>query len=348
MNRLLQEIADYFAIGHKEARGVLLLLVLTVFFLLGSLLYRRYWPDTIENTTAADQRKLDSLVALMRVDDALDQQRLREQRRQNYAARHPDDASTSDHYQEAKLFPFNPNTVSVSGWQQLGIPRWLAERIDNYRSKGGRFRKKEDLLRIYDFPPDAYEQLEPYIQLPANPASPGWTTHASNDPTAPPTKETAPTKEAAYVPGPASSGAAGRDRYVKPAPQPFDINTADSTQLIALRGIGSKIAARILHYRDEMGGFVSAGQYADIYGLDSINLAQLTLYARVQTPVRKTPINTASAADLDRFPFLSRRQAEVIVNYRNQHGAYTSPESLKAIRILDSRTIERLTPYLVF
>ena len=53
-------------------------------------------------------------------------------------------------------------------------------------------------------------------------------------------------------------------------------------------------------------------------------------YAKVQTPVRKTPINTASAADLDRFPFLSRRQAEVIVNYRNQHGAYASPESLKA------------------
>ena len=71
-------------------------------------------------------------------------------------------------------------------------------------------------------------------------------------------------------------------------------------------------------------------------------------YAKVQTPVRKTPINTASAADLDRFPFLSRRQAEVIVNYRNQHGSYASPESLKAVRVLNAQTIAQLTPYVSF
>ena len=108
---------------------------------------------------------------------------------------------------------------------------------------------------------------------------------------------------------------------MKPALQPFDINTADTTQLIALKGIGSKLANRIITYRDNLGGFLSAEQYNGIYGLDSINLAQLITYARVQSPVRNTPINTASAADLDRFPFISRRQAEVIVNYRNQHAA---------------------------
>ncbi|CCH01558.1 competence protein ComEA [Fibrella aestuarina BUZ 2] len=342
MKRILQEIADYFAIGYNEARGVLLLLLITFFVLLGTLLYRQFWPDTSRDTTAADQRKLDSLVALMRTEGAADEQRFREQRRQGYASRRDEDATTAEHYREVKPFPFDPNTVSVAGWQQLGLPRWLAQRIDKYRSKGGRFRKKEDLLRIYDFPPEAYEQLEAYIQLPNNvpsatPSSPNVA--AGNVPTgAPPSN----------VPSPTATAAPTRERYTKPVPQPFDINTADSTQLIALKGIGSKIAARILRFRDDHGGFVSTAQYAEIYGLDSINLAQLTTYARILSPVRKTPINTASAADLDRFPFLSRRQAEVIVNYRNQHGAYTSPESLKAVRILDARTIERLTPYLVF
>lgn len=346
MKRLLQEIADYFAIGYNEARGVLLLLLLTFFVLIGALFYRQFWPDTIRDTTAADQRKLDSLVALMRTEGAADEQRFRSQRQQGYTARRGDDATTAEHYREVKPFPFDPNTVSVAGWQQLGLPRWLAERIDKYRSKGGRFRKKEDLLRIYDFPPEAYEQLEAYIQLP------------NNVPSEVPTGGVSPGRQAASdvsadnvpanVPSPLPTTASTRERYTKPVPQPFDINTADSTQLIALKGIGSKIAARILRLRDDMGGFVSTAQYAEIYGLDSINLAQLTTYARIQSPVRKTPINTASAADLDRFPFISRRQAEVIVNYRNQHGAYTSPESLKAIRILDARTIERLTPYLVF
>lgn len=342
MKRLLQEIADYFAIGYNEARGVLLLLLITFIVLLGTLLYRQFWPNTIRDTTAADQRKLDSLVALMRTEGA-DDQRFREQRRQGYASRLDDDATTAERYREVKPFPFDPNTVSVAGWQQLGLPRWLAQRIDKYRSKGGRFRKKEDLLRIYDFPPEAYEQLEAYIQLPGNVPS-----ESSPSVAARPSTDNVPTGAPGNVPSPTPTATPVRERYTKPVPQPFDINTADSTQLIALKGIGSKLAARILRYRDDLGGFVSTAQYAEIYGLDSINLAQLTTYARIQSPVRKTPINTASAADLDRFPFLSRRQAEVIVNYRNQHGAYTSPESLKAIRILDARTIERLTPYLVF
>jgi competence protein ComEA len=341
LKQLLQEIADFFAIGYNEARGVLLLLLLTILCLLTPLLYRWFWPTPVANTTAADQRKLDSLVALMRVDSSTDSRRFREQNGYGNVPRRTDDASTSEHYREVKPFPFDPNTVSVAGWQQLGLPRWLAERIDKYRSKGGRFRKKEDLLRIYDFPPEAYEQLEPYIQLPANSYAAGNV--PGNIPGATPNVPSN-ASGASNVP----SATPAERRPPKPALYPFDINTADTTQLIALKGIGSKLASRIITYRDNLGGFLSAEQYNDIYGLDSINLAQLRTYAQVRSAVRKTPINTASAADLDRFPFLSRRQAEVIVNYRNQHGAYAAPESLKAVRILDAKTIEKLTPYLSF
>lgn len=332
-------IADTFAIGHKEATGVLALLFLILLFLTSPLIYSALQPERTQDTTASDQRKLDSLLAKMQVDGAAeDKARYGDNPQAGGARRNDDDRQTSERYQEVKLFPFDPNTVSVAGWQQLGLPRWMAERIDKYRNKGGQFRKKEDLLKIYDFPADTYETLEPYIQLPDEApknAYPSAVANRSDNP----------------APGGASSPpnpAPVRERYVKPAIQPFDINTADTSQLIALKGIGSKLAARIVQYRDGLGGFLSADQYNEVYGLDSINLAELTLYAKVQSPVRKIPINTASAADLDRSPYLSRRQAEVIVNYRNQHGAYTSPESLKALRVLSPRTIEQLTPYLSF
>ncbi|MBO0952813.1 helix-hairpin-helix domain-containing protein [Fibrella forsythiae] len=335
-------IADTFAIGHKEATGVLALLLLIILFLTSPLIYSWLRPERTQDTNASDQRKLDSLLAKMQLDGAAEEKaRYGDKRQSDRAQRADDDRQTSERYQEANPFPFDPNTVSVAGWQQLGLPRWMAERIEKYRSKGGQFRKKEDLLKIYDFPPDLYETLEPYIQL--SNSSP----QLAGKPNAP-----------GNVPGrdlPDASAnisaigtAAPRERYVKPVIQPFDINTADTTQLIALKGIGSKLAARIIQYRDGLGGFLSAEQYNEVYGLDSINLAELTLYAKVKSPVRKTPINTASAADLDRLPYLSRRQAEVIVNYRNQHGAYTSPESLKAIRVLGLHTIEQITPYLSF
>jgi competence protein ComEA len=342
LKRLRAYVIDFFAIGHNEAKGVILLILLTLLFLVSPWLYRWLRPDVISNTTVADQKKLDSLVALMRVDGERDeQQRFGNNRSGAYNSRgggsRGQDQHLSEQYHEAKPFPFDPNTVSVAGWQQLGLPHWLAERIDKYRSKGGQFRKKEDLLRIYDFPPEAYEQLEPYIQLAtAQKPTGGVYTKQSYD-NASPASST-----------PANDASPTRERFIKPPIQPFDINTADTTQLIALKGIGSKMASRIISQRDGLGGFLSAEQYKDIYGMDSINLAELTLYGQIKSPVRKTPINTASAADLDRFPFLSRRQAEVIVNYRNQHGAFTSTESLKAVKVLDAKTIDKLTPYLSF
>ncbi len=340
LKRLRAYVIDFFAIGHNEAKGVILLIILTLLFLVTPWIYRWLRPEVIRDTSVADQRKLDSLVALMQTDGARDEQQRFGNRNNAYGSRgggsRGQDQHLSEQYHEAKPFPFDPNTVSVAGWQQLGLPRWLAERIDKYRSKGGQFRKKEDLLRIYDFPPEAYEQLEAYIQLP----------NAG--------KSTAPV----YTPGQLDkatpngslpeAAASNRERFVKPPIQPFDINTADTTQLIALKGIGSKMASRIIAHRDGLGGFLSAEQYKDVYGMDSINLAELTLYGQIKSAVRKTPVNTASAGDLDRFPFLSRRQAEVIVNYRNQHGAFTSIESLKAVRVLDANTLDKLAPYLSF
>ena len=336
LKRLHRFIADTFAVGHQEATGVLVLLVVIILALVAPLLYRYVGAAPPAVNTAADQRKLDSLLAKMTIDGAADD-RARYGNRPAYARR-DENQRTSERYQEVKPFPFDPNTVSVAGWQQLGLPRWMAERIDKYRSKGGQFRKKEDLLKIYDFPPDAYETLEPYIQLPD--ARPAPTFASGRGPA-----DNVPNTAASVA---AASPAPARERYVKPALQPFDINTADTSQLIALRGIGSKLATRIVQYRDGLGGFLSQEQFSGVYGLDSINLAELYQYAKVQSAVRKTPVNTASAADLDRFPFLSRRQAEVIVNYRTQHGPYASPESLKAVRVLNAQTIAQLTPYLEF
>lgn len=323
-------VRDYFGVSHKEARGFIFLIFLTLLCLLVPFLYRFLADQKPIDTSAADQRKLDSLVALMQAEEAKQPQ---------YESSLDKDKTTSEHFSEPKLFRFNPNTVSVAEWQQLGLPRWLAERIEKYRSKGGQFRKKEDLLRIYDFPPDLYEQLEPYITLKEVLPSQrfGNKPYSTNEPYA--SNRTALTERTEHH---------LTEQPVKPTPQPFDINTADTSQLISLRGIGATLAGRIVKFRDALGGFVSTDQYRDIYGLDSLARQELEKFGKIRSTVRKIPVNTATADELDRHPFLSRRQAQIIVNYREQHGAYTSAESLKPIRILDAKTIEKLAPYLEF
>ncbi|WP_019987802.1 helix-hairpin-helix domain-containing protein [Rudanella lutea] len=331
--RLIARVRDHFGFSQREANGFMVVLLIGLLALLTPFLYRWLIPEPQRDTSAADARKLDSLVSIMRTQELADEA----ERRSRYGNRYgkPDnERTTAEQFHEPKLFRFDPNTVSIAGWQQLGLPKYMAERIDKYRRKGGQFRRKEDLLKIYDFPPDLYEQLEPYVQLPERsaPAGPNTLPGNLNRPT-----------EAIAANEPT------RPRFEKPAPpQVFDINTADTNDLKKLKGIGSGRARQILKFRDALGGFASPEQFAEIFNIDSLALSELQKYARVQSAVRRIRINSASAEDLDRLPYLSRRQSEIIIAYRQQHGAFTSLESLRPIRILDARLLEKLGPYLEF
>lgn len=339
LTRFQSLVRDYFGISHRESRGFLVLIILTALFLTYPFVSRLFTPTAQPDTSVTDQRKLDSLVTLMKTEETSP--------RNSYANRDRDenDKSTAERFSEPKLFKFDPNAVSVAQWQQLGLPKWMAERIDKYRAKGGQFRKKEDLLKIYDFPADLYDQLEPYIQLPTQ-SAPAYAARAQNSRENEPSPGGYPSTNSNENRYPNNYPA--RPAYVKPVITAFDINTADTTQLAALKGIGAGRARQIIKFRDALGGFVSTTQFAEIFNIDSLSLSELEKFGRIDTPVRKISINTASPEDLDRSPYLSRRQAEIIVNYRTQHGAFASAEALKPIRILDAKTIERLTPYLSF
>ena len=63
-------------------------------------------------------------------------------------------------------FVFNPNTVSVEDLCRLGFTPKQAKAIDNYRQKGGRFRRKEDFARSYVVADSVYRRLETYIDIP--------------------------------------------------------------------------------------------------------------------------------------------------------------------------------------
>ena len=67
---------------------------------------------------------------------------------------------------QVESFRFNPNTVSVEDLQRLGFSPKQAASIDNYRSKGGRFRRKEDFAKSYVVADSVYRRLEAYIDIP--------------------------------------------------------------------------------------------------------------------------------------------------------------------------------------
>lgn len=323
--RIIDQLEDYFGISRKQARAGFVLILLSFVLIWTPFVFRRWiLPHFPVSSEPIDTQKLDSIVSQLEIDAAAGEV----ERENSYPKKEYN--KTPD--RPVRLSSFDPNTASIEQLQELGIPKFIAKRIDKYRSKGGKFRKKEDLLHIYDFPSDVYKNLESYIniKLPAVETKSSATKYADKS------YKNNPSPKEAKV-------------FTKAIIAPFDINTTDTTQLIRLKGIGSKLSVRILKFRDGLGGFHSTSQFSEIFGLDSLALSELTKYAKVQSRVKKINLNTATAEELGQHSYLRNKKTNaVIINYRIHHGPYQSIDDLKKVRVLDEKLIEMIEPYLEF
>lgn len=212
-----------------------------------------------------------------------------------------------------KLFPFNPNTLTDTAWAQLGFSRKQIASIRKYQTKGGRFYKKEDLKKMYCISAAKYQLLEPYISI--------VSIH----------KEIAPAAKTAYL-----------------RPMPIPINTADSLQLINIKGIGPVLALRILKFRAKLGGFSNVEQLKEVYGIDSAKFANLQTVITIRVEdIQQLNINQATHEQLKMHPYIGYKLAKAIVNYREQHGNYQSIDELKKIVLITTENVEKLKPYLI-
>ena len=67
----------------------------------------------------------------------------------------------------ARIFEFDPNTLTVKGWQKLGLNEKTSQTIERYRQKGGRFYKPADLQKIWGLPKGFYERVKDHISISA-------------------------------------------------------------------------------------------------------------------------------------------------------------------------------------
>lgn len=131
------------------------------------------------------------------------------------------------------------------------------------------------------------------------------------------------------------------------APKVFDINRADASQLCEISGIGPVLSARIINFREKLGGFVYSAQYQEIYELpvDVVDRLQRCTYIQPDFSPVQLCINTASVQLLAAHPYLTWSQARSIVNYREQHGLFTHIADLRALVLIDQTTFTKLSRY---
>jgi competence protein ComEA len=322
MNELKKYIKQYFGFSNGEASGFLILLLLLVLFIALPFIFNSL-PNTVQNNDTIDEVKLKALQAqlLANIDKkSLDEKQEQFEYDNNY------DKFSNENYpnKSGSLFRFDPNEIDKQGLISLGIPQFIADRIVKYRNAGGTFKKKEDLKKIYGLLPATYAKLEPYIDINNN--NDAITIDPKSEK---PSIEVTKTAETKY----------GKKTVL------FDLNIADSTTLMTVKGIGSKLSQRIIKFRDNLGGFHSPNQIKEVFGLDSSVIIEILRYGSVKTPFKKININEVSEI---KHPYLKPFVAKAIIAYRNQHGKYANIEDLSKVKIIDANTLLKLKPYLTF
>ncbi len=106
----------------------------------------------------------------------------------------------------------------------------------------------------------------------------------------------------------------------------IDLNSASKETLIELKGVGEKLAKRIVKFREALGGFYSIDQLSLVYGIDSnivINNAQvLTLYQSHE----KIDLLSTGLKQMVSHPYLHEQQAEEIIRIRSVNSKIDSAQ----------------------
>ncbi|NDV70055.1 helix-hairpin-helix domain-containing protein [Dysgonomonas sp. 25] len=128
----------------------------------------------------------------------------------------------------------------------------------------------------------------------------------------------------------------------------IEINTADTTLLKQIPGIGSSYSRRIVNYRNSLGGYVRIEQLREVWGLDEDLYQRIKPYITLEGNPKRIRINSLPEQELRKHPYISYKQAKVIADIRQRKGKIASVNRLSLLEEFTEEDIVRLKPYLSF
>ena len=222
-----------------------------------------------------------------------------------------------------ELFRFDPNIADSATFIRLGFKPFIASNIIKYRNKGGVFRTKESLSKIYGVDSSFFKVLLPYINI----------------------------DSAVFVSShDAAIDTSGIFINIKFTEKRIvELNTCDTTLLKMIPGIGSYYASAIISYRDRLGGFCAINQLREIQSIpDSVYNNINEWLCADSDHIIPLDVNTLYVAALKRHPYINFYQAKAIVDIRRERGRIKSFEDLELLDEFSNADFERLKAYVRF
>ena len=217
------------------------------------------------------------------------------------------------------IYLFNPNFITDFKGYTLGMSVEEIDRLHNFRKKDEFVNSTIEFQNVTKVSDSLLNMISPYFKFPE------WTQNRKS-----------------------KTSNALTSSYKSKKVIWKDLNTATAEDLKKISGIGEKLSARIIKFRDRLGGFIIDDQLFDVYGLeaDVVERALKQFKVVVKPDIVKINVNTATAEELSKLIYLQKHVAESIVNYRNLNGSINSLNELVKIEEFPAERINRIALYL--
>jgi competence protein ComEA len=316
----MRALKEYLTFTKGERNGIMLLLLLIVMLIIGININHYFVTNSQQDFSKFNQE----------VNDFLSHENRGEPEGNNYSSsdssqygkkRYPKNKYQKKKKRKVELFPFNPNKLDRASWKKLGLSDKQIDVIYKYEGKGGQFRRKEDVQKMFVVNDKLYEQWKPYINIEK--------------------QEGDETKEKKDFDSPK------REYNKADRTSTIYLNTADTTDFKKLRGIGPAYSKRIVKYRSELGGFISIDQLKEVWGIEpeviESNRERLSFDPFL---VQKININTCTKEELKKHPYINWNLANSLISIRDKHGLYKTLDEIKRSDLVNDEIYRKIAPYL--
>ena len=233
-----------------------------------------------------------------------------------------DSLQNLDSEEESEIYPFNPNYITDYKGYTLGMSNAEIDRLHEFRSKGKFVNSVLEFKKVTQISDSLLSVISPYFKFP------DWVNTKNNS-----------TPQKIRVSKEENQGASNELK---------DLNKATAQDLRVVNGIGEKLSARIVKFRDRLGGFLVDEQLYDVYHLEPEVVERvLERFKVMEKPVvNKININASTAEEISKLVYIRYSVAEAIVRQRMENGNILSFDELKHIDGFPSDKIDRIALYL--
>jgi len=218
-----------------------------------------------------------------------------------------------------KVYPFNPNYISDFKGYQLGMSVEEIDKLLNFRANGKYVNSAKQFQNITGVSDSLLNAISPYFKFPS------WVSSKRNFATNSVKNEIE------------------KEFIIQ------NINTATKSELQSIRGIGEKLANRIIGYRDKLQGFSFNNQLYEVWYLDKEVADKVLKKFQVTVPpkIKKININEAEFKEVLAIVYMDYELTKKVFSYRDEVAEIQSIEELKKIDGFPIEKFDRIVLYLV-